>query len=80
MLHVSAKPVIQQLGSLTELEAPRVSGSGEGSAEKLPAYPITSGNLQMVNRNNSGIRYSAERVVEESSHYCDVLADGEIPA
>jgi hypothetical protein len=30
-----------------------MSGSGEGSAERLPAYPITSGNLQMVDRNNS---------------------------
>ena len=38
---------------LTSPLAPRMSGSGEGSAERLPAYPITSGNLQMVDRNNS---------------------------
>jgi PAS domain S-box-containing protein len=38
---------------LTAEVAPRVSGSGEGSYERLPAYPITSKNSQMVDRNNS---------------------------
>jgi hypothetical protein len=33
--------------------APRVSDSGEGSAERLTAYPITSVDLQMVDRKNS---------------------------
>jgi PAS domain S-box-containing protein len=39
--------------ALTTPVAPRVSDSGEGSADRLPPYPITSGNLQMVDRNNS---------------------------
>ena len=38
---------------LTAPVAPRVSDSGEGSDERLPAYPVTSQNLQMVDRNNS---------------------------
>jgi PAS domain S-box-containing protein len=38
---------------LTAPVAPRVSDSSKGSPERLPAYPITSGNLQMVDRNNS---------------------------
>ncbi|MGD0490550.1 MAG: ATP-binding protein [Steroidobacteraceae bacterium] len=39
---------------LTAPVAPGASGSGEGSAERLPAaYPITSKNLRMVDRNNS---------------------------
>jgi PAS domain S-box-containing protein len=38
---------------LTAEVAPRVSGSGEGSYERLPAYPVTSKNSQMVDRNNS---------------------------
>ena len=38
---------------LTAPVAPRVSDSGEGSAERLPAYPVTSKNSQMVDRNNS---------------------------
>ncbi len=39
---------------LTGPAAPGASGSSEGSAEGLPAaYPITSKNLQMVDRNNS---------------------------
>jgi PAS domain S-box-containing protein len=38
---------------LTSPVAPRMPGSGKGSAERLPAYPIISGNLQMVDRNNS---------------------------
>jgi signal transduction histidine kinase/ligand-binding sensor domain-containing protein len=39
---------------LTAPVAPGASGSGEGSAERLPAaYPITSKNLQMVDRNDS---------------------------
>jgi hypothetical protein len=37
---------------LTAPAAPRVSDSGKGSNEKLPAYPLTK-NLQMVDRNNS---------------------------
>ncbi|WP_169747047.1 PAS domain-containing protein [Edaphobacter aggregans] len=37
---------------LTVPVAPRVSGSGEGSDERLPAYPVTK-NLQIVDRNNS---------------------------
>jgi ligand-binding sensor domain-containing protein len=38
---------------LTAPVAPRVSDSSKGSPERLPAYPITSGNGQMVDRNNS---------------------------
>ncbi|WP_165420375.1 sensor histidine kinase [Edaphobacter modestus] len=38
---------------LTAEVAPRVSGSGEGSYERLPAYPVTSKDSQMVDRNNS---------------------------
>jgi hypothetical protein len=30
-----------------------VSGSGEGSDDRPPAYPVTSKNSQMVDRNNS---------------------------
>jgi PAS domain S-box-containing protein len=40
----------------TILTAPvtsRVSGSGEGSYEKLPAYPVTKKALQIIDRNNS---------------------------
>jgi signal transduction histidine kinase/streptogramin lyase len=38
---------------LTAPRAPGVSAAGEGSAERFPAaYPITSKNLQMVDRNN----------------------------
>jgi PAS domain S-box-containing protein len=37
---------------LTAPVAPRVSRSGEGSVDRLPAYPISSKNLQMVDRNN----------------------------
>ena len=38
---------------LTAPVAPRVSGSGEGSDERLPAYPVTKKDLQIVDRNNS---------------------------
>jgi PAS domain S-box-containing protein len=38
---------------LTAPVAPRVSDSGEGSKERLPAYPVTKGDLQIVDRNNS---------------------------
>jgi signal transduction histidine kinase/ligand-binding sensor domain-containing protein len=39
---------------LTAPAAPGTSGSGAGSASTLPAaYPITSKNLQMIDRNNS---------------------------
>ena len=38
---------------LTAPVAPPGSDSGEGSAEKLTAYPITSVDLKMVDRNNS---------------------------
>jgi PAS domain S-box-containing protein len=38
---------------LTAPVAPRESGSGEGTDERLPAYPVTKDNLQMVDRNNS---------------------------
>jgi PAS domain S-box-containing protein len=38
---------------LTAPAVPYVSGSGEGSAERLPAYPVISKNFQMVDRNNS---------------------------
>jgi signal transduction histidine kinase/ligand-binding sensor domain-containing protein len=38
---------------LTAPVAPPGFGSGEGSAEKLTAYPITSVDLKMVDRNNS---------------------------
>jgi PAS domain S-box-containing protein len=38
---------------LTAEVAPRVSASGEGSYQRLPAYPVTSKNSQMVDRNNS---------------------------
>jgi PAS domain S-box-containing protein len=38
---------------LTAPVIPGVSDSGEGSDERLPAYPIISKNLQMVDRNNS---------------------------
>jgi signal transduction histidine kinase/ligand-binding sensor domain-containing protein len=38
---------------LTAPVAPRVSGFGEGSYERLPAYPVIKGDLQIVDRNNS---------------------------
>jgi len=38
---------------LTAPAAPRVSGSNEGSSERLPAYPVTKKALQLVDRNNS---------------------------
>ena len=38
---------------LTSPVAPGASGSGEGSAVRLPAYAVTTKNLQMVDRNNS---------------------------
>ncbi|MDX6460717.1 MAG: hypothetical protein QOE55_4414, partial [Acidobacteriaceae bacterium] len=38
---------------LTAPVAPRASGSGEGSNERLPAYPVTTKNLQIADRNNS---------------------------
>ena len=38
---------------LTAPLAPRVSGSGEGSDERLPAYPVITKNLQIVDRNKS---------------------------
>jgi PAS domain S-box-containing protein len=38
---------------LTAPAASYVSDSGEGSAERLPAYPVISKNFQMVDRNNS---------------------------
>ncbi len=38
---------------LTAPVAPRASGSGEGSDERLPAYPVITKNLQIVDRNNS---------------------------
>ncbi len=39
---------------LTAPVTPGASGSGKGSAERVPAaYPVTSKNLQMVDRNNS---------------------------
>jgi PAS domain S-box-containing protein len=38
---------------LTAPAPPYVSDSGEGSAERLPAYPVISKNFQMVDRNNS---------------------------
>ena len=37
---------------LTAPVAPHVSDSGEGSDERLPAYPVTTKNLQIVDRNN----------------------------
>jgi ligand-binding sensor domain-containing protein len=37
---------------LTTPAAPRVSGAGEGSAERLHAYPVTIKSLQIVDRNN----------------------------
>jgi PAS domain S-box-containing protein len=38
---------------LTAPATPRVSDSGEGSDERLPAYPVTTKSLQMVDRNNA---------------------------
>jgi PAS domain S-box-containing protein len=38
---------------LTAPAAPPVSDSGKGSDERLPAYPVTKKNLQIVDRNNS---------------------------
>jgi signal transduction histidine kinase/ligand-binding sensor domain-containing protein len=38
---------------LTAPAPPYMSDSGEGSAERLPAYPVISKNFQMVDRNNS---------------------------
>jgi PAS domain S-box-containing protein len=38
---------------LTTPEAPRVSGSSKGPDEKLPAYPVTKKDLQIIDRNNS---------------------------
>jgi PAS domain S-box-containing protein len=38
---------------LTAPVAPRVSDSGEGSDERLPAYPVIKKAFQMVDRNNS---------------------------
>jgi PAS domain S-box-containing protein len=38
---------------LTAPVAPRVPDSGKGSDERLSAYPVTTKNLQMVDRNNS---------------------------
>jgi PAS domain S-box-containing protein len=38
---------------LTAPVAPPGSGSSKGSPERLPAYPIASGNFKMVDRNNS---------------------------
>ncbi|NYF54136.1 ATP-binding protein [Tunturiibacter gelidoferens] len=38
---------------LTAPAAPRVSVSGEGPDERLPAYPVTKKDLQIVDRNNS---------------------------
>jgi PAS domain S-box-containing protein len=38
---------------LTAPVAPRVSDSGEGTVKRLPAYPVTQKDLQMVDRNNS---------------------------
>jgi len=38
---------------LTSPVAPRVSGSGEGSVERLPAYPVAKKALQIIDRNNS---------------------------
>jgi PAS domain S-box-containing protein len=39
--------------ALTAPAAPRASGLNEGSDERLPAYPVTNKDLQMVDRNNS---------------------------
>jgi ligand-binding sensor domain-containing protein len=38
---------------LTAPVTPPTSGSGGGSAERLPAYAVTTKNLQMIDRNNS---------------------------
>jgi hypothetical protein len=38
---------------LTAPVAPRVSGSGEGPDERLHAFPVTTKDLQMIDRNNS---------------------------
>src|SRR5260370_31548377 len=38
---------------LTAAVAPRVSDSGKGSDERLPAFPVTQKDLQMIDRNNS---------------------------
>jgi hypothetical protein len=38
---------------LTAPAASRASGLGDGSDERLPAYPVTNKDLQMVDRNNS---------------------------